>query len=211
MGNNIESYRASIGCFNNRSGRHNCTISWGNHQGSPSTLGILVLLIVTLQNIAYALLISLYILALCSDVHPNPGPNTNAPPKNARFSERVSLCNFNIRSIGTKDRFDHIIEKVGGHYDILTITETWLKEKVPANDFNLTDYNKPYRLDRPEGKAGGVMCYVKNNMASKTRYDLGVKSLELLWVEITVKNQKLLVGTCYRQQGVKNPGEFWDD
>jgi hypothetical protein len=210
MGNNIESYRASIGCFNNRSGRHKNTVTWGNNQGTPSILGMLVLLIATFENIAFTMLISLYILSISSDIHPNPGPNYRNSTNNARITDRVSFCNFNIRSIGTKERFDHIVENVGGRYDIITITETWLKEGTPDTKFNLENYCKPFRLDRPEGKAGGVMCYVKTNMSSKNRPDLRVNSLELLWVEITVKNQKLLVGTCYRQQGAKNPGEFWD-
>jgi exonuclease III len=115
----------------------------------------------------------------------------------------IYFCNFNIRSIGTKHRFDHIIEKIGGNYDIITISETWLKDDIPQTSFNLNDYSKPLRLDRPEGKAGGVMCYVKSSMTSKARPDLGINSLELLWVEITIKNHKLLVGTCYRQSGAK--------
>ena len=195
MGNDLESYRASIGCFNSRSGRHKFNNSWGEFQGTPSTLGMLVLLLTTCQNLVYAMLIALYILALCTDIHPNPGPRTDSTVK------RVSFCNFNIRSIGTKDRFDHIIKKMGGTYDIITISETWLKEATPQTDFNLKDYSKPHRLDRPEGKAGGVMCYVKNSMVSKPRPDLGIDSLELLWVEITSNNHKLLVGTCYRKSG----------
>ena len=128
MGVDIEMYRARIGCFNCRSSGHSMCIEH-NTQGHASCLGILVLLILALDNIAFFLISSLFILAMCSDIHPNPGPIGNSP------TNRVSFCNFNIRSIGTKNRFDHIVEKMGGTYDIITISETWLKPKTPRHLF----------------------------------------------------------------------------
>ena len=61
---------------------------------------------------------------------------------------------------------------------------------------------KVFRKDRcqvKEGKCGGVILYVKEEIVSYEYYELSLIKSESIWVKIKVdKNTELLVGTCYK-------------
>jgi hypothetical protein len=154
---------------------------------------------------AYALIISLYLLAMCTDVHPNPGPMSRTHVLDKR---NIKLCNFNIRSINTKDRFDHIKEKIPTENDIITVTETWLKPEIPNSKFKLVGFDGPFRLDRPEGRAGGVMTWVKHGIIANRMSELEIPTLECIWMRMRVDNQVFLVGTAIASRGVITPPSF---
>jgi hypothetical protein len=146
MGTDLIAYRAAIGSFHPRTKTNKSTKMTKMTEGDKFHLGILVLLLVTWKNIAYFLTVSAFILAMSTDVHPNPGPPND---NNIRF------CDLNIHSIKKKNRFDQIKKKLAPNFDVITMTETWLKATTPMSSFKLLNFNGPYRLDRPLGKAGG--------------------------------------------------------
>ena len=203
MGNDLDNYRASIGCFNCTLSSHVKGDKNRNYEGFPTYLGIILLLYATYKNLYFLLFIALYILTISHNIHPNPGPTFNGRPL-------IKLCNFNARSIKVEQRFDLMKEKLTPTFDIITVTETWLKNIHKDSDYKIPNYNGPMRLDRPEGIAGGVMIWAKQTIISKRRKDLEQKGLELVWVEMMSDNKKFLVGTCYRQPAGDYTAKFWE-
>ena len=45
---------------------------------------------------------------------------------------------------------------------------------------------------------GGIIVYIKNDIPCKRRQDLELLNIECVWLEVNIKNRKLLVGTFYR-------------
>jgi len=130
-------------------------------------------------------------LALCGDIHPNPGPVS---------TEALGICHINARSLTALNRLDLIehdliIEK---HFDIIGITETHLDESV--THINIDSYQF-FRKDRNR-HGGGVALLLNEHLPCRHRKDLEIDGLELLWVEILFRNKYLLCGVCYRPPGM---------
>ena len=60
------------------------------------------------------------------------------------------------------------------------------------------EFQDPFRRDRIVDSHGGVIVYVKRGIPCKRRLDLELVNIECVWIEIIVKNKKLLIGTFYR-------------
>jgi hypothetical protein len=103
MGNDLTAYRAAIGSHQPLTKKKTMK---GKHmyEGEFIILGSLILFMETWENMTYFLIICIYILAMCCDIHPNPGPNNDRQqkPANLRF------CNLNIHSVKTKGRFEQV-------------------------------------------------------------------------------------------------------
>ena len=85
------------------------------------------------------------------------------------------------------------------YFDILSFTETWLHSNVVSNDLFFSNFHPPERKDRELDRYGGVILYVKDNIAYKRRLDLEVNNLECISVEIKLSNSRnLLYGVFYR-------------
>ena len=56
----------------------------------------------------------------------------------------------------------------------------------------------PFRTDRPDRPRGGVVIYARDNIAYKRRKDIEINGLEAVWLEVTIKSKKILVGGIYR-------------
>ena len=82
-------------------------------------------------------------------------------------------------------------------FNIITISETWLSDTDNLNDFLIDGFQQPFVLNRPT-RAGGVLCWVRNNIAAKRRSDLENNQTEALWLEIRSSNNKFLLCTAYR-------------
>jgi hypothetical protein len=137
-GYSIEQHRAAIGQFNS---------------GSPSSPRPHIKL--TRQFCEFWLIFSLvaiagiemdpvvtYLLTQCMDVEKNPGPVTN--------DDYISICNMNIRSINAKanypgglTRFEAFRNAVVNTYDVITLTETWLKHEHPTESYALPVVQEP--------------------------------------------------------------------
>jgi hypothetical protein len=108
----------------------------------------------------------------------------------------ITFSCINIQRV--KSKLD-IVEAELGDRDVIMITETWLKPNVPNVSLSINNCKEPYRFDRIGDKiGGGVMIYVKSSIPSKRRWDLEVPTLECVWVELTVHNNKILLRLFYR-------------
>ena len=84
-------------------------------------------------------------------------------------------------------------------FDILAITESHLNNNISNNVINIAGY-KIARNDRKDGrKGGGSVIYFADHLDAYERYDINSHvCLEATWIDITIKSQKLLIGSIYR-------------
>ena len=110
--------------------------------------------------------------------------------------DKVIIGTLNINSLPAK--FDQLSEVVGNHLDILAIQETKLDGSYPTQQFALTGYSEPYRLDRNRD-GGGVLIYVREDIPSKqlNKHSF-TKNVEGLFLEINLRKTKLLFFGGYR-------------
>ena len=78
-------------------------------------------------------------LILSSDVHPNPGP---MKPSNNFYGGFLSFCNWNLNTL-SKENFYRIslleADNVSYNYDIISLCETTILDKIYWNNINLTE------------------------------------------------------------------------
>ena len=75
------------------------------------------------------------------------------------------IGNLNINSLSSK--FDHLKLLIQGKVDILIITETKLDDSFPIDQFIISGYSKPYRLDRNRNGGGIIIIYIREDIPSK--------------------------------------------
>ena len=70
--------------------------------------------------------------------------------------------------------------------------------------FDPIDNFKLFRRDRPGDHHGGICVYIRTNLFSKRRDDLELPNVECIWVEISIRKKKQLIGTFYRPPNSPN-------
>ena len=141
------------------------------------------------------------LLYRAGDVEKNPGPTINTcNDRNQSFSfpplqGNLSLVHYNVQSILYKT---DILEPELANFDIISLTETWLNDSVLDDDIMFDQFQVPFRRDRVGDSHGGILVYVKNEIPCKRRVDLELLNIECVWIEINIKNRKILIGTFYR-------------
>ena len=98
------------------------------------------------------------LLIISGDVKPNPGP---VPYINIRHT--------NIRSLN-EEKMDHIIENLS-KFNIITLSETWLKKEKNYDYLKLPGYHPLIRKDRENNRYGGVAIWISENFIVKRRLD----------------------------------------
>ena len=83
-------------------------------------------------------------------------------------------------------------------FDILAFSETWLNPSVLSQDLHIQTFREPERKDRVGDSHGGVVIYVKENVHYRRRLDLEPRSVECIWIELTLKQKHVLFGLFYR-------------
>ena len=152
--------------------------------------------------IATSILICM-LLMISGSIHPNLGPGMDK-------SSDISICHVNIRSLCNKDKIDHISCELGNKFNIITISETWLKSTSDPSILQLKNFQTPFRKDRQYDQGyGGVLAWVSNDLVAKRRNDLELESLEAMWLEIRSCNKIFLLCTVYRPPNSRI--EFWND
>ena len=92
-----------------------------------------------------------------------------------------ALINLNARSLSS-EKVDELQKIVDLHdVSILCITEPWFKEYIGDESLSLYGYNLE-RKDRIHCRAGGVACYVRNDVLYKRLDSLEVPELEDIWI-----------------------------
>ena len=151
----------------------------------------------------FELLIIMSLLPIAG-IEPNPGPisenSVNSSTLSVSFDDlnaiknTFSVVHFNIQSIS--DKLD-IIESEFCNFDIICLTETWLDQRTSNNTLSLNEYNL-HRRDRVGDNHGGICVYATQNIYSRRRYDIERPNIECVWIEASVHNKKILIGTFYR-------------
>ena len=139
------------------------------------------------------------LLSLCGDIQLNPGPKSE---------NLISLCHANIRSLRSPNRFLHVQLDLANKYDVISLSETWLGIRDSSDFYHIPGYQPLTRRDRNHGQAyyGGVAAWVKDSIPFKRRLDLECDEIELMWLELTINKQTLLVGIVYNPP---NSVDFW--
>ena len=135
------------------------------------------------------------------DVHPNPGPNSvNTEHESSSFSSttsqdiltnHLSIFHLNVQSLLPKI---DLIRAESELYDIAVFSETWLKPNISDTEIALLNFLPLFRADRLDRPGGGVAIYARDTLLCKRRKDLEINGLELVWVEVSIKSKKVLVG-----------------
>ena len=104
----------------------------------------------------------------------------------------ISICHLNTKSMtSTFGEFQFMVNEL--KFDIITLSETWLKNDKHLLEYaNTPGYKFSYR-NRDEKKGGGVGVYIKDCITYKTRNDIISldNSPEHLWVKVKGQNKKI--------------------
>ena len=117
---------------------------------------------------------------------------------------KIGLLNIN----SFRNKSDPLIECLGeGYLDMLFIQETKLDDTFPAGQFNIPDF-KLYRRDYKSNE-GGLLVYIRSDIphAICTDYDRCIVDdqrgrIEILTLEVTLKNEKWHIISIYKQPKV---------
>ena len=144
------------------------------------------------------------LMMLHGDIHPNPGPDSvssenpngisSITPQDI-LSNHLSIFHYNVQSLLPK--LD-LIRAESESYDIAVFSETWLKPNTTDAEIALQNFLPPFRTDRRDRPGGGVAIYIRDTLLCKRRKDLEINGLEAVWVEVTIKSKKVIVGGIYR-------------
>ena len=149
-----------------------------------------------------------YMSSYCSSLDSNTSTHgycTNPKDMSSDFKSYLSLIHLNIQSI--RPKLD-IINAELSDFDVLCFTESWLDVSIKDQDISLEGFNAPFRHDRSDRPGGGVIVYCKDNLVCKRRFDLEVRGIECVWIEICMKNNNYLIGTFYRPPN--STSDMWD-
>ena len=118
------------------------------------------------------------------------------------------IAHLNARSLNKNIvELREIIENA--NFDVICISETWLKRNTPKDRFTINGYNI-FRSDRRNKRGGGVCCYVRDEyIAKKIKIPNVPASPEFMFVEISLLHQKLAIGTFYKAP--KIPAKVFHD
>ena len=113
------------------------------------------------------------------------------------------LFYFNCGSLVSKfDDLENYISSLTYQFDVIALSETWLKAYTNLALYQLNDYYM-YHLDRVGRKGGGVAIYMKNTFKHRLLNQMTYvvnDLLECMSIELTdLNNNKNIVTCLYRQ------------
>lgn len=129
-------------------------------------------------------------------------------------SNQLKIMHINTQSMVST--FDNLLIAIERYFfDIITMSETWLKENsLLLQHVTIPGYVHEFN-NRDKVRGGGVGIYIKDSIKCKRRSDIEARytSMEHLWVEIPGrnKNSKLLLGTFYRSETLLSYSNWLDN
>lgn len=135
-----------------------------------------------------------------------------------RFSEidfadcrkHLKISHTNVESL-VAHKSDFISCYDNGLFDIIAVSETFLKPELPSTAFQMFNYNL-YRNDRLAKEGGGVALYVHKGLKCKIlkqsngKYN---KSIEYIFAEISNQFNKMLCSVVYRPPKAAGLNEYF--
>lgn len=93
-------------------------------------------------------------------------------------------------------------------FDIVTMSETWLKDNLLRLQYvTIPGYSQVFR-NRDRFRGGGVGAYLRDGVSYERRTDIEnmAPELEHLWIEIPGRNRhsKMLLGVLYRSNFIQD-------
>ncbi|XP_060799413.1 uncharacterized protein LOC132901016 [Neoarius graeffei] len=112
------------------------------------------------------------------------------------------ILHLNVRSLLPKiDEVRNLAHQ--WNPSVLCFSETWLDCTILDPEVDIPGYSC-VRKDR-DRNGGGVVVYIRNNIAFNVRPDMMDNDLEAVWVNILLpKTKAILLGACYRPPDVNN-------
>ena len=109
---------------------------------------------------------------------------------------------LNINSV--KSKFDQLKIVIGKNLDVLVLIETKLDSSFPTSQCEISEFSKPYRLDR-KVNGGGILIYIRENIPSKllTKHKLPY-DFEGIFIELNFRKSKNLFGALYHPHNQSN-------
>ena len=96
------------------------------------------------------------------------------------------IINLNARSLNTEKIDELQVIASNFNVSIICVTETWLKNNIADESVSINGFYCE-RRDRVNSRAGGVACYVKNDVLYSRIVELEDQSFEVLWLKIMPK------------------------
>ena len=146
------------------------------------------------------------LILLAGDIESNPGPDmfdhssdnniSNSSTYDISiFEQNFSIVQYKIQSLMGKV---YQLQRELSHFDLITLTETWLSENVSTDEIMFQNYQVPFRKDRITNSYGGVIVYEKDSIPCKRRLDLEIDGIECIWLELTLRNKTVMFSVFYR-------------
>ena len=76
---------------------------------------------------------------------------------------RLVIAHLNINSI--RNKFESLTNIIQGNIDILVLTETKIDDSFPFQQFIISGFAAPFRLDR-NADGGGILIYIREDIPS---------------------------------------------
>lgn len=79
----------------------------------------------------------------------------------------------------------------------IALTETHLKSDVKEAEISITKYT-PFRVDRETRSHGGVIVYIRNDLATDTKQILSVSNGQVEVIALQISPMGMIIVNCYR-------------
>ena len=94
----------------------------------------------------------------------------------------LKIAHLNVKSITNKIDSMRLL-LLNNHFDVLTISETWLTKNISDPELNIQGYSF-VRNDRKSKKGGGCMIYIRDGLPYRARPDLQDENIESCVLEL---------------------------
>ena len=120
----------------------------------------------------------------------------------------LSFFHLNISSLPFHiEELSNLISEHNLAFDIFGVSETKLRlNKAPLNSVIMPGYN--FEFTATECSSGGTAIYINKGLNYKLRKDLEIyksKQLESTFIQVNLKNEKILTGCIYRRPSMELP------
>ena len=117
-----------------------------------------------------------------------------------KFGKHFKVGHLNFRSLNKNFiEFKHVMDNTD--FDVFAGCETWLTKNTPKSRYLLENFNI-FRCDRTHKRGGGLCIFVRSHYNCRKiklpREENQIDLVEMLWVEITTKKDKIAVGVLYK-------------
>lgn len=118
------------------------------------------------------------------------------------YNNQLNVGHLNCRSIKAPSKIDEIKSIVRDNtFDIFALSETWLASDISNRTVEIPGYTLCRSDRQAPGRGGGIGIFLSKGMIFKHVCKTSIPSCELILLEITIGNEKLLFGVVYLPTG----------